>query len=207
MKRQLLLTGALILTCGIHTAFAQRMEVGGGLTLHQLSKSESTVTGFSGRFTFDITKWLAAEAEVTFFPNDDIPVPVGDPPPIGGNFRLVYERRRTDGLFGAKIGYRGSHYGVFAKVRPGFTRLTDKGLACTGADCASILALSLPFSYRTEFALDFGGGFEAFPSRQTVVRFEFGDTMIRHTSEAPPCWQNTCTSDNFTFRVGGGVRF
>ena len=206
MTRHLLLTSALVLACGIGNTFAQRMEVGGGAAVHRLSKTDTTSAGVTGRFSVDVTKWLTAEAEMTFFPNDDITLRTTLP---DVDFGLVYERRRTDGFFGAKIGYRGSRYGVFGKVRPGFTHLTSQGMDCVGDDCARILMLSLvaPSSYRTEFALDLGGGFEFYPSRRTVTRVEFGDTMIRHNSLAPPCWQNTCTSHNFTTRIGGGVRF
>lgn len=202
--RLLLLATAFILTCSVTGAFAQRMEVGGGASVHRLSKSDTTSAGFTGRFTFDLTRWLAAEAEVTFFPNDDILIRTQLP---DAAFGVEHQRRRMDGLFGAKVGYRGSRFGVFGKVRPGFTHLMDQGVNCVGADCARILMLLAQDSYRTEFALDIGGGFEFFPSRRTVARFEFGDTMIRHNSFAPPCWQDTCTSHNFTTRIGGGVRF
>lgn len=206
MKRLLIVTVALIFSHGFENAFAQRLEIAGGATVHRLSKSETTTAGMTGRFTVDLTRWLAAEAEIAFFPGDDITVrsTLSDT-----DFGLVYERQRVDGFFGAKIGHRGSRYGIFGKVRPGFTRLNDQGVGCVGVDCARILAVSLLAAprYQTEFALDVGGGVEFFPSRRTVVRFEFGDTMIRHRSFAPPCWQGTCTSHNFTTRVGAGMRF
>ena len=202
--RLLLLATTFTLACGVTAAFAQRMEVGGGASVHRLSKSDSTSAGFSGRFTFDLTRWLAAEAEVTFFPSDDIVIRTQI---AGTDFGVEHQRRRMDGLFGVKVGYRGSRYGVFGKVRPGFTHLMDQGVECVGTDCARILMLLAQDAYRTEFALDIGGGFEFFPSARTVARFEFGDTMIRHRSFAPPCWADTCTSHNFTTRIGGGVRF
>ena len=37
-------------------------------------------------------------------------------------------------------------------------------------------------------------------------RVEFGDTMIRHRSFAPPC-ASGCTSHNLSSRLGIGVRF
>lgn len=208
MERRLLLTAVLTLACDISTAFAQstplRMEVGGGATVHRLTKSDTTTAGLTGRFTFDLTNWLAAEAEITFFPSDDIIVRTA---PAFADVGVGHYRKRTDGLFGVKIGRRGNRYGVFGKVRPGFTRLTDEGVRCVGVDCARILMLLVQDSYRTEFALDLGGGFEFFPSQRTVARFEFGDTMIRHRSFAPPCFGTSCTSHNFTTRIGGGFRF
>ena len=201
MKRLLAFTTLLII-CTVPSAFAQRMEVGGGATVHRLTGSDTTTAGVNGRFTFDITNWLAAEAEVTFFPSDDIVVRTQVP---GSNFGVGHYRRRTDGLFGVKLGYRGTRYGLFGKVRPGFTHLTGEGVECIGDDCARALMLLALDDYRTEFALDLGGGFEFFPTRRTVTRIEFGDTMIRHRSFAPPCL--SCTSHNFTTRIGGGFRF
>jgi len=193
-----------IFTLGINTAIAQRMEVGAGATVHRLSKSETTTAGFNGRFTIDLTNWLAAEAEITFFPSDDIVIPIS---PGFSNAGVGHYRKRTDGLFGVKIGHRGSRYGIFGKIRPGFTHLTNQGVECVGEDCARILMLLAQDEYRTEFALDLGGGFEFFPTPRTVARFEFGDTMIRHRSLAPPCFGFSCTSHNFTTRIGGGLRF
>ena len=205
MTRHLLPTALLTLTCGLSGALAQeRIEVGGGAAIHRLTKSDTTTAGVAGRFTYDITNWFAAEAEVAFFPSDDIII---RSVAAGADFGVGHYRTRTDALFGVKIGQRGTRYGVFGKVRPGFTRLSNQGVECIGDDCARILMLLAEDSYRTEFALDIGGGFEFFPTRRTVTRLEFGDTMIRHRSFAPPCGGNSCTSHNFTTRIGGGVRF
>ena len=189
---------------GYGVAFAQssgpRVEVGGHVSLLNLSDfSSSTNTGVGGRFTFDVAPWLAAEAEVTFFPHDDALIRSAETPGI------EYHRRRTEALFGAKIGVRGERAGLFAKVRPGLTSLSHTGVSCHGDQCALIL-LALP-EYRTEFALDLGGVFEFYPSPRFVTRFDFGDTMIRHRSFAPPCAARECTSHNFNTRFGVGVRF
>ena len=71
-----------------------------------------------------------------------------------GTARLAYHRRRTDALFGAKVGHRGERFGLFARVRPGVARLSDRGLGCDGELCALIL-VARPL-YRTEFAFDVG---------------------------------------------------
>jgi hypothetical protein len=73
-----------------------------------------------------------------------------------------------------------------------------------GNGCALVL-IALD-TYRTEFALDLGGGIEFYPSRRTVARVELGDTIIRHRSFAPPC-PSGCTSHNLSSRLGIGVRF
>jgi hypothetical protein len=204
-----LLTAISVL--GVTAASAQssrRLEIGGQASLLRLSDFDTTNGGIGGRMTVDIWKGVAADAEVQFFPNDNIFLPIGaGPSGVPLEARVAHSRRRTDGFFGVKIGNRGQKYGLFAKVRPGFTRLTDRGIQCVGIDCARILMLLVRDEYRTEFALDLGGGVEFYPSARTVTRVEFGDTMIRYRSFAPPCWADRCTSHNFSTRIGGGVRF
>ena len=201
----LLLAGA----AGIRPASAQtpgeRLEVATTLNLLRLSDFSSISTGLGGRVAFDLTPTIAFESELAFYPKDRIE---GQPFGTGiGSYRIVGDRRRTDVLFGVKVGTRHERYGLFAKARPGFTRLADRGTACEGPGCAVILMLVAPYSYRTEFAFDFGGGVELYPSARTVARFDVGDTMIRHRSSAPPCPTSTCTSHNLSTRLGIGYRF
>lgn len=194
-----------VLVCGAASAVAQpaapRFEVSGQASVLRLSDFGATNAGIGGRIGFDLSRWVTADAEVDFFPNDDFVSPDSTAP----EFRLFHYRRRTDAFFGVRIGTRGERFGAFARVRPGFTRLVGEGSKCVGPVCA--LALFQREEYRTEFALDLGGGFEFYPSQRTVARVELGDTMIRHRSMAPPCWQSTCTSHNVATRFGMGLRF
>jgi hypothetical protein len=192
--------------CSASIATAQpsssRVEVGGQASFLHLSDFETTPAGFGGRVSFDLTRWAALEAEADFFPRDDAIFPPSDLTPALG---IIYRRTRANALFGAKLGWRSDRFGLFGKVRPGFTRLSDGGVECAGEVCALVL-LARP-EYRTEFALDLGGVFEFYPSARTVARFDLGDTMIRHRSSAPPCWGSSCTSHNLTSRIGVGLRF
>ena len=106
-----------------------------------------------------------------------------------------------------KVGRRSERFGAFIKARPGLTRLADKGTECIGRGCDVVLMLLYRPSYRTELAFDLGGGIELYPSARTVARVEFGDTMIRHRSPAPPCPSRECTSHNLASRFGLGFRF
>jgi hypothetical protein len=197
-----------VLACLYGASFANaqpstsRFEVGAHASFLRLSDFETTPAGFGGRVSFDLTRWAALEAEADFFPKDDAMFPPSELTPALG---IVYRRTRANALFGAKLGWRNDRFGVFGKVRPGFTRLSDSGVECVGDVCALVL-LARP-EYRTEFALDLGGVFEFYPSARTVARFDLGDTMIRHRSSAPPCWGSNCTSHNLTSRIGVGVRF
>jgi len=72
--------------------------------------------GLGARFTYNLNKYIAFEAEVNGFlqdkrayPVDGVPLAVVEP---GG--------RKLQGLFGPKIGIRRNKFGVFGKVRPGF---------------------------------------------------------------------------------------
>lgn len=211
MKRIRLVALLLLVTCaaGAGVAAAQttdeRFEVAANLNMLRLSDFSNTRTGLGGRLTFDLTPHVALEGELAFYPTDRIEGPL-----FGtgtGSYRIVGDRRRTDALFGVKVSTRGHRFGLFAKARPGFTRLADRGTACEGPGCAVILMLIAPYTYRTEFAFDFGGGLEFYPSTRTVARFEMGDTMIRHRSFAPPCLTGECTSHNLSTRLGIGYRF
>ena len=211
MKTTRLLVLVLLIACaaGVRVSSAQtpgeRLEVAANLNVLRLSDFSSTMAGLGGRIAFDLTPHVAIEGELAFYPKDRIVTAESSTftPP----YRIAGHRRRTDALFGVKVGTRGQRVGVFAKARPGFTRLADRGTACEGPGCAVILMLLAPYSYRTEFAFDFGGGIELYPTDRTVARVEVGDTMIWHRSFAPPCLGSQCTSHNLSSRLGIGYRF
>lgn len=146
---------------GLSTADAQpvssRVEVGVQASVLRLSAFDSTTAGLGGRVSFDLAPWAAIEAQADFFPNDDALSSSG----LMSDLGIVYRRTRADAFFGAKIGWRSDRFGVFAKARPGFTRLADQGVECSGDVCA--LALFARPEYRTEFAFDLGGVFEFIP--------------------------------------------
>lgn len=182
-----------------------RLEVAANLNLLRVSDFGATNAGLGGRVSFDLTRTFALEGEVGFFPNDRLS---GEEFNLGtGPFRIVSDRRRTDVLVGIKAGMRSERVGVFGKARPGFTRLTDRGTKCVGSGCDTILSLLARNSYRTEFAFDVGGGMELYPTARMVTRFELGDTIIRHRSQALPCPASSCTSHNLSSRLGFGYRF
>lgn len=180
-----------------------RFEIGAHAAVLRLSDFGATSAGIGGRFTFDLSPWVSLEAGGSFFPFDDIALPGT----VVADVRVAHYRRRAEAFAGVKLGLRGERLGVFAKLRPGFTRLTDRGQECLGVDCARVLMLLARPAYRTEFALDLGGGLEFHPSARTVTRLELGDTVIRHRSLAPPCPGFTCTSHNVSTRFGVGLRF
>src|SRR5262245_42477889 len=138
------------------TASAQspRFEVAGQATVLRLSNPGATNAGLGGRFLIDLSNWTAVDTEFNYFPADDI-VYTGS---FYGRLEVSHQRRRAEGLFGVKVGRRYERFGAFGKIRPGFTRLSDRGIRCEGDGCALML-FARPV-YRTEFAMDFGGVLE-----------------------------------------------
>jgi hypothetical protein len=165
-----------------------------------LDDASSGLAGFGGHLTYDMGRWVTLEGEVDFFPNDRLKY---DRPPSGSDFRLTHHRRRLEGFVGPKVGLRMERFGVFGKVRPGFSRLMGRGVDCVGVACAYINYITP--TYKTDFALDLGAVLEFYPSSSTIARVDLGDTMVRQNSQAPPC--RGCTTHNFSPRVGFGFRF
>src|SRR5690349_12428021 len=109
---------AVVSIAGSAAAEAQstpaRFEVGAQATILRLSDLDTSNAGIGGRFSFNVARWAALEAEGNLFPQDDVVLPSSLP-----NFRVTYFRKRSDFYVGAKFGYRGDRFGLFAKVRPG----------------------------------------------------------------------------------------
>lgn len=183
-----------------------RFEVGAQfstLRLTDLSDFNAVNAGLGGRVSYDFSRWFAIEGELNLFPRDRLDV--GSEVTSTGDFRLRYTRRRFEGFAGPKLGVRADRFGLFGTLRPGFARLTDKGVNCMGEPCSRMLFLLALPEYRTEFAMNMSGVLEYYPSPRLAARLDLGTTLIRHRSPAPPC--NDCTSRNFSSRVGFGFRF
>jgi hypothetical protein len=147
-----------------------------------------------------LRRWFAVEGEFTVVPRDNFEVISS----IGGEtIGLIYNRRRVNALFGVKAGYRGDRVGVFGRLRPGMTTLTDRGVECLQA-CAAILIV--PPQYQREFAMDIGGTVELYWTARSLMRIDVGDLVIRHRDDivAP---ELPGTNHNLTTRIGAGFRF
>jgi hypothetical protein len=158
-----LAAAALLLTVTAQNAQAQssetpKVEVGVHYTLLRLRDFDTTDNGVGTRVTYNLTDNIGLEGEINFFPKER------------PNFALLSasNSRRTQGLFGVKYAIaRSEGAGIFAKVRPGFVRFGE----------GTVGAVTIPGA--TEFALDFGGVFELYASRNIAFRFDIGDTIIR----------------------------
>ncbi len=212
------LLAAFVLLLTAHSTRAQtetpRYEVGVQFSSLSINEPNSnlyrTEPGFGGRFTFNLTDYLAVEAETNFYPNQSV-------------FRAVNTAGRAfSGLFGAKIGKRYNRFGVYGKVRPGFVSFSEGRIpSATSFTSPTDFTFTQP-SRITHFATDVGGVLEFYPSRHIVTRFDLGDTIIRYQSQtfntlagpfgSPPTTIQPITApgstkNNFQFNAGIGYRF
>jgi hypothetical protein len=138
-----------------------------------------TEPGFGGRVGYSFNRYLSAEAEVNFFPRERAPA---DAEFTGG--------RKFQGLFGAKVGRRFEHVGLFAKARPGFVNFKEGDLRQRpGTGCVAIFPPPLSCfesTGRTDFAFDAGGVVELYTSAHAVIRFDAGDTVLRTGAHSIP---------------------
>jgi hypothetical protein len=165
-----------------------------------------TELGFGGRFTFNLTQYLAVEAETNLLPRER-------------GIAVGASGRVTQGQFGVKAGKRFRSFGVFGKARPGFVSF-GKSFKQVGTQTVTFFGEQIVFGVfeigrRTFYSTDVGGVLELYPSRRWVVRFDAGDTIIRYGERsigtntlhpaiifAPPE-----TRHNFQFTSGVAFRF
>jgi len=199
-----------------------RFEIGGQFSLLSRNKptpifpsptivlddfDHETSAGFGGRFTYNLTDYLALEAEGNFFPksgDSDLSVPDGH----------IYQ-----GQFGVKVGKRFSKVGIFAKARPGFVGFSRVS-QLTGTRTITFLGQQFTvgdfrIGKETYFSTDVGGVLEVYLSPGIMMRFDVGDTIIRYatfrregisTSQAI-LERPAETRHNLQFSAGVGFRF
>ena len=167
--------------------------------------------GFGGRVTYNLTHYFAVEAEGTLYPSKGITT-------------LSTGGRAMQGQFGVKVGKRWERFGVFAKARPGLISfgealgITERRIESGGQ--VFTFPVFIP-ERKTHFAADVGGVLEFYASRRTMVRFDFGDTIIRYGEretlgsliiigpdiQRPIIRLPSETKHNFQFTAGIGYRF
>lgn len=163
-------------------ADAQKFEVGAQFTAIRIDNNpialadneRRTEPGVGGRFGYNLSRHVALEAEVNFFPHS---YRAWVTPLSGG--------RITQGLSGVKAGVRKEHFGFFGKARPGFIRY-DRTVAevrfPNGNGPDPFNRFGFVHGGTTHFALDLGGVIEYYPSRRTILRLDIGDTLVRYAS-------------------------
>jgi hypothetical protein len=166
----------------------------------------ATEFGFGGRFTYNLNRTVAVEAETNFLPRDQ-------------DLAAGASGRVTQGQFGVKAGHRFRSFGIFGKARPGFVSFGDSlkqvGTRPFTFDGRQFLAGVFEEGRRTFFSMDVGGVVELYATRRWLLRFDAGDTVIHYGRRsvetvfvnpailaAPPE-----THHNFQFSSGVAFRF
>lgn len=167
-----------------------------------LSLQERTEPGVAGRFTYNINRTLALEAQLNFFPRRENLSDLN-------NFGLRPGGRVLQVLFGVKAGKRFAKFGFFAKARPGFVSF---GESFKGTEAIEGLPIRRETERLTHFAFDLGGVVEYYASRRTLVRFDIGDTIIRYRAQTLRLFgttvqQSGATRHNLQMSIGFGFRF
>lgn len=158
--------------------------------------------GFGGRFTVNLTKNIALEAESNYFPREFF-------------IDFVNGGHLLQGQFGVKAGKRFGKFGVFGKARPGFASFS-KALTPVGTTTVDFNGQPVTFPVlgqrrRTHFSMDLGGVLEFYPSRRVLTRIDVGDTIIHYGKRPglPPGFgpsSESRTSHNFQLNAGIGFR-
>jgi hypothetical protein len=187
---------ALLLMIPAQNAQAQsetpKIEVGAHYTFlryRDFGDANVSDNGVGGRVTLNLADSFGLEGELNVFPQkrtDSLSAPF-----------FFVDSSRTQGLFGVKTGLRSEKAGIFAKFRPGFIRFGESNFLGV-AQTPSI----------TQFALDFGGVFELYPTRSIALRFDVGDTVIRFSDPIiVGVGGDTFYSNNLQISTGVAFRF
>lgn len=110
-------------------------------------------SGVGGRFDWNLSRRLAFESQVDFFPEQSLPL------------NLVQGGQTLEAVFGirAKV-IQTRHISVFGLVRPGLLHFSDVQVLGGGT---SVTYTTQPATY---FVLNLGGGIEYYPSPRWVLR-------------------------------------
>jgi hypothetical protein len=199
--------------------FAQdvpKLEVGIHATLIKLGdfrislpQFDETQRGFGGRMTVNVTEHFSIEGEVNLFPKDYRLNVITTQNTLR---ELVNQDRTVQTLVGVKYGVRSNRFGLFAKARPGYTRVRLR------TEIDDLPGAPRPrddiFRWNGGYCLDLGGVFEIYPTKLLQLRFDFGNTRIRYKERAlSPQGQEldfynlNYTRNNLQIMAGIGFRF
>jgi len=197
---------------------APKVEVGAqysslSITLPgRFSTGTDNAAGVGARVTFNVTNYLALEAEGNFYPTRTV-------------LTFASGGRAEQLQAGVKVGKRMERWGLFAKARPGFVSF-DETLRPVAVELVDSGGMTFPIlrferERKTHFSVDVGGVLEFYPSRSMVVRFDAGDTIIRYGRHDVPLpfilepgapfqpvgQEEAQVKHNFQFTAGVAYRF
>ena len=173
-----------------------RFELGGQYsTIRQTQANHSGVTysGFGGRFDWNLSRRLAIEAQVDFFPEHGAPL------------LLIQGGQTLQAVFGvrAKV-VQTKRLSVFGLVRPGLLHFTAAG-TLSGLPNPTLTTEPI-----THFVLNLGGGLEYYPAPRWVLRFDIEGNPYRVAAQPIPSSGGTAILPgkiNDTTRLSFGVGY
>ena len=112
-----------------------------------------------GRYTVNLSPSLALEGSVGYLPGYQTSFGVDN-----GHELLA--------LGGIKAGWRGRAFGLYGKLEPGIASFSP------GLNVNLSLGQPADFQRRTNFALDYGGALEFYPSPRTIIRADVSQTLV-----------------------------
>ena len=126
------------------------------------SNQEENLSGFGGRFDWNINRRVALESQIDFFPEHGVPL------------FLVQGGQTLQAVFGirAKV-IQTRRISIFGLVRPGLLHFTDALFTTTDVNNPLV---TRPATY---FVLNLGGGIEYYPSPRWILRFDIEGNPYR----------------------------
>ncbi|HVS87690.1 MAG TPA: hypothetical protein VHF01_05665 [Candidatus Acidoferrum sp.] len=191
-----LLFSALIVPAACAQEEYSRFEVSGQLSLIRLLDSSSSAQshlGFGGRLDINLTRRLAFESQVDFFP------------PPASPFLRERGGRALQALFGirGKV-LRSKHFAVYGLLRPGLIHFEKVGAF---SPTPPSFFTTRPATY---FLINLGGGIEFYPSPRLIARFAISGNPYRipnFTKQAASGFVSVPGEISDTFRVSVGVGY
>jgi hypothetical protein len=195
---------------GGHFTYLRRVDANPATVVFQRLNPSSTDSGpgsiselgLGARVTYNITKYAAIEIEGNLFPEDKrsnrlvgVPQTVTEP---GG--------RKLQAVAGPKIGYRGTKFGIFGKLRPGIVRLDRYDAVVQIGPPGNFFVLSEVRNKVGFVNIDVGGVFEYYRTRRTFFRVDIGDSIIYYRKLPPKELNPSLTRHNLQINIGFGFR-
>jgi hypothetical protein len=174
------------------TSDTSKVEVGAQFSFIHFRDLDANDVGIGGRLTYNLNDFFSIDSEVNYYPQDNQNINLFTGLGQGG--------RKVSVLVGPMVGMRSKRYGIFGKFRVGAMHFSR-----------DLITDFQPGD--TDFAFDFGGVFELYPSRHSFVRFDIGDTIFRIPGESVligPGQVGTTPafySHNLQLEAGIGFRF
>jgi hypothetical protein len=197
MIRRIAVIIGVLAVAGPTPAQDRRGDVSLQASVRRLREFGETEAGLGARLSYRLSRWFAADAEVSLFPAD-----VGSP---------AFSGSRLEGLAGARVGPRLGRTGVYMALRGGAVRFSE-----APAPFPCILIFPPPLECAISggdmmASVQVSAGFEAYPGERLVVRVEAGDQLLRYPGPAftrdREAFDDSLWSHNFKATASVGLRF